>query len=103
MLFIISVTPPPTRPTPDPASSSESQAQAEAGGHSHSGDPLDWLREAVPGEPGLDYPIFSSPPVTSFSCGARQGLFADPEADCQVWHVCVDAARHWSLLCPNGQ
>merc|ERR1719154_211773 len=26
--------------------------------HHHSSDPLDWLRESVPGEPGVDYPIY---------------------------------------------
>ena len=57
----------------------------------------------MPGEPGVDYPIYNTPPATSFSCGSRQGLYADPEAECQVWHVCVDADRQWSFLCPNGQ
>lgn len=33
--------------------------QAEGGDHS-SGDPLDWLRASVPGEPGQDYPILSA-------------------------------------------
>ena len=57
----------------------------------------------MPGEPGVDYPIYNTPPATSFSCGSRQGLYADSEAECQVWHVCVDADRQWSFLCPNGQ
>ena len=29
------------------------------GGEDHQG--LDWLRESVPGEPGVDYPVFSLP------------------------------------------
>ena len=39
--------------------------------HSDSGDPLDWLRDSVPGEPGVDYPIFARVPDTSFSCQGR--------------------------------
>ena len=31
-------------------------------------DPLDWLRDSIPGEPGVDYPIFSAVEQTSFSC-----------------------------------
>ena len=41
------------------------------GDHSDSGDPLDWLRDSIPGEPGVDYPIFSETPDTSFSCTGR--------------------------------
>ena len=33
--------------------------QAVGGDHS-SGDPLDWLRASVPGEPGQDYPILNA-------------------------------------------
>ena len=36
-----------------------------ASGESDSGDPLDWLRNAVPGEPGVDYPILASIQVPS--------------------------------------
>ena len=33
---------------------------------------LDWLRDALPGEPGLDYPIYSLPtPDTSFDCSDK--------------------------------
>ena len=39
--------------------------------HDGSSDPLDWLRDAVPGEPGVDYPIFSVVGDTSFSCADR--------------------------------
>ena len=39
-------------------------------GGDHQG--LDWLREALPGEPEIDYPIYSLPPPTSsFSCNGR--------------------------------
>ena len=31
-------------------------------------DPLQWLRDSIPGEPNVDYPIFSAVEQTSFSC-----------------------------------
>jgi hypothetical protein len=39
--------------------------------HDGSDDPLDWLRESIPGEPSVDYPIFSEVQTTSFSCKDR--------------------------------
>ena len=39
--------------------------------HDGSDDPLDWLRESIPGEPGVDYPIFAEVETTSFSCKDR--------------------------------
>ena len=39
--------------------------------HDGSSDPLDWLRESVPGEPGVDYPVFAEVTDTSFSCADR--------------------------------
>ena len=33
--------------------------QGGGGGDSHQG--LDWLRDSVPGEPGVDYPVFTLP------------------------------------------
>ena len=39
--------------------------------HEGSDDPLDWLRESVPGEPGVDYPVFAEIAETSFSCADR--------------------------------
>ena len=36
------------------------------------------------GEPGVDYPIYSTAPDTAFSCEGRlDGLYGDLEADCQ--------------------
>ena len=35
-------------------------------------DGVQWLREALPGEPGVDYPIYSLPaPQTSFDCSDK--------------------------------
>jgi hypothetical protein len=39
--------------------------------HNGSDDPLDWLRESIPGEPSVDYPIFAEVQTTSFSCKER--------------------------------
>ena len=43
------------------------------GGGDHQG--LDWLRDALPGEPDVDYPVYSlPPPESSFSCDGRVNL-----------------------------
>eukprot|EP00095_Tigriopus_kingsejongensis_P012060 maker-scaffold553_size137994-snap-gene-0.15 protein:Tk12060 transcript:maker-scaffold553_size137994-snap-gene-0.15-mRNA-1 annotation:"homeobox protein 2-like" len=73
----------------------------------HAGNPLDWLRDSVPGEPGVDYPIFNEVQETSFNCADRVfgGYYADPEMLCQGYHVCLSrgpGARKISFLCPNG-
>ena len=70
-------------------------------------DPVGSLEEAIPGSPGEDYPIFATPPETSFLCdGYIQGYYADPEAECQSFHICADFGTgdltKYSLLCPNG-
>lgn len=73
-------------------------------------DPLDWLRNSIPGEPGTDYPIYASVPENSFSCDGLifGGYYADPEAQCQAYHVClqdpIDISNLYpvSFLCPNG-
>ena len=73
-------------------------------------DPLDWLRDSVPGEPGVDYPILASIQETSFSCSGLifGGYYADPEQECQAYHVCLrdpldqESLYPVSFLCPNG-
>merc|ERR1712018_1024960 len=77
--------------------------------HDGSSDPLDWLRDSIPGEPGADYPVFSEVTETSFSCNGRifGGYYADPEMQCQGYHVCLTPPnafmdRKTSFLCPNG-
>ena len=43
------------------------------GGGDHQG--LDWLRDALPGEPDVDYPVYSlPPPESSFSSDGRVKL-----------------------------
>jgi len=73
------------------------------------GDPaLDMLLKSVPGVPGEDYPIYAEVPETAFSCDGQVdgGYYADPEAECQAFHICTaDGAgglAKYSFLCPNG-
>ncbi|KAH8347820.1 hypothetical protein KR084_001265 [Drosophila pseudotakahashii] len=64
------------------------------------------LRHTIPGEPGLDYPILSAPPKTSFVCkGRHEGYYADVESRCQAFRICAHTARTpqgFGFLCPNG-
>merc|ERR1712106_1211862 len=66
------------------------------------------LSSSVPGVPGEDYPIYSEVPETAFACDGQVdgGYYADPEAECQVFHICTaDGAgglAKYSFLCPNG-
>lgn len=44
----------------------------------------------------------SSIPKTSFECTEkRDGVYADEETGCQVWHICQNGQMH-SFLCPMG-
>jgi len=64
--------------------------------------------KSVPGQPGTDYPIFAEAPETSFACDGQVegGYYADPEADCQAFHVCTSdglgSLAKYTFLCPNG-
>ena len=85
-------------------------ASLVAGVSQEGDDPLDWLRDSIPGEPGVDYPIHASVQETSFTCDGLTfgGYYADPEQECQVYHVCLrdpvspDSLYPVSFLCPNG-
>ncbi|VEN36481.1 unnamed protein product [Callosobruchus maculatus] len=58
--------------------------------------------QGMEGTPGIDFPILSYIPRTSFSCkGIESGYYADLETDCQVFHICEEE-RKISFLCPNG-
>jgi len=73
-------------------------------------DPLDQLRNTVPGEPGVDYPILSTIEYSEFDCQGKTfgGFYADPDTDCQGYHVCLQDPANSnqmypiSFLCPNG-
>ncbi|XP_050454886.1 uncharacterized protein LOC126853319 isoform X2 [Cataglyphis hispanica] len=71
-------------------------------------DPYDYMtdlsdiRKNVPGEPGVDYPAYTTLPQTGFTCeGRSRGYYADEAAGCQVFHVCHDVLVS-SFLCPIG-
>merc|ERR1712061_764585 len=69
---------------------------------------LAMLQGSIPGVPGEDYPINAEVPESGFSCDGQVdgGYYADPEAECQVFHICTaDGAgglSKYSFLCPNG-
>merc|ERR1739848_896333 len=71
-------------------------------------DPLAALGNSIPGVPGEDYPIYAEVPESGFSCEGQVdgGYYADPEAECQAFHICTaDGAgglAKYSFLCPNG-
>merc|ERR1712106_354304 len=73
-----------------------------------SDDNLAMLEKSVPGVPGEDYPIYSEVPETGFGCEGQVdgGYYADPEAECQVFHICANdgagGLSQFSFLCPNG-
>ena len=83
-------------------------ARGSQGEYAGGQDPLDALGESIPGEPGEDYPILGSVPDTSFEClgQVEGGYYADPEAECQVFHICAGGGEgsltKYSFLCPNG-
>ena len=82
--------------------------QGAASAPAGSDDNIAMLEKAVPGIPGEDYPIYAEVPESGFSCDGQVdgGYYADPEAQCQVFHICTaDGAgglAKYSFLCPNG-
>ena len=84
-----------------------SLAVSLSSGQDEEEDPVAGLEKNIPGTPGEDYPIFAFPPDTNFICdGKIEGYYADPEADCQSFNICVNFGEgdltKYSLLCPNG-
>ena len=71
-------------------------------------DALSALTSNIPGVPGEDYPIYAEVPETAFSCDGQVdgGYYADPEAECQAFHICTADGQgglaKYSFLCPNG-
>ena len=85
---------------------SDEQSTYKAGGRADTGtgDQTKMLMAVLPGVPGQDYPVLEVAPVTQFSCRGRVfgGLYADPEARCQLFHVCGRRGQKFSFLCPAG-
>jgi hypothetical protein len=88
----------------DAAASEDADALADDA----AADPLAMLMKSVPGIPGEDYPIFATAPETEFSCEGQVngGYYADPDAQCQAFHICSANAEgglaKYTFLCPNG-
>jgi hypothetical protein len=87
----------------------DSYAADDSLGSYAAGDPaLDMLQSSIPGIPGEDYPIYAEAPETGFACDGQVdgGYYADPEAECQVFHICtadgLGGLGKYSFLCPNG-
>ena len=82
--------------------------QGAASSPAGSDDNLAMLEKAIPGVPGEDYPIYAEVPESGFSCDGQVdgGYYADPEAECQVFHICTADGQgglaKYSFLCPNG-
>ena len=82
--------------------------QGAASSPAGSDDNIAMLEKAIPGVPGEDYPIYAEVPESGFTCDGQVdgGYYADPEAECQVFHICTaDGAgglAQYSFLCPNG-
>ena len=62
-------------------------------------NPLDWLKNSIPGEPGVDYPIMAATQETPFSCDGLifGGYYADPSTDCQQYSVCLQVGGQQDL------
>ncbi|XP_037907409.1 uncharacterized protein LOC119649365 isoform X2 [Hermetia illucens] len=62
------------------------------------GNEEDLMVGSVPGIPGRDYPTYAFPPDTSFRCQDQRfpGYYADPEARCQVFHICQTVCDWWN-------
>ncbi|KDR15902.1 hypothetical protein L798_09829, partial [Zootermopsis nevadensis] len=56
------------------------------------------------GNTSVSYPTYNEVPTgLRFSCRDKlPGYYADPEAQCQVWHWCLPFGKKFSFLCPNG-
>ena len=65
--------------------------------------PPDSDNDGIPGRAGIEYPVLSAVPPTSFSCSKQplNGYYADTETACQVVHLCQSGVQS-SILCPNG-
>ncbi|GFQ97427.1 chitin-binding type-2 domain-containing protein [Trichonephila clavata] len=62
------------------------------------------LGAAIQSSNGQILPEYDTVPKTSFNCAGRTyGYYADPEVNCQVFHICPGAygVGHYAFLCPN--
>ncbi|GLJ59458.1 hypothetical protein SUGI_1509300 [Cryptomeria japonica] len=67
--------------------------------HDHH-DTIKWLQDAIPGEPGIDYPIISKVNLTSFNCRDQKypGYYADVSSRCQVSRISISSHKLPQLI-----
>merc|ERR1712106_195805 len=94
---------------PSTSGEGSSNTGSSLNGNQNTDDKNAWsLADAIPGVAGEDYPIFTEVPETSFACDGliAGGYYADPEAECQAFHICANDGRggltKYSFICPNG-
>lgn len=60
-------------------------------------------KKSAGAHPYHQWPSLNNIPKTGFECSDHRidGVYADIETGCQVWHVCQNGAHH-SFLCPSG-
>lgn len=85
------------------ASTGSGRGGGTATGAGSADDDYDGDYSAIPGIPGVNYPIYAQVPPTNFDCAQQPlpGYYSDIEAQCQVFHICA-LNRTYSFLCPNG-
>ncbi|XP_076066951.1 uncharacterized protein LOC143040168 [Oratosquilla oratoria] len=97
----------PARPQYQPQPSRQQYSQPPAPTYSSEEDSHEH-ENPIPGQAGVDYPIYNEVPYTKFSCHDvphRPGMYANPEAGCQAYHICNDdrfGPQGASFLCTNG-
>ena len=74
--------------------------QSVLGAENEGDNPIEWLKNSIPGEPDVDYPILASTQQTAFSCDGLifGGYYADPETRCQQYHVCLQVTLSRNLV-----
>ncbi|GFT75250.1 uncharacterized protein NPIL_58831 [Nephila pilipes] len=77
-------------------------ARNNARNNARSIDPHAWEYGFEQPEVGVNFPGYSSIPKTNFQCKGKNGYYADPEAGCQVFHMCQGRGVKHSFLCPNN-
>ena len=53
----------------------------------------------IPGEAGVDFPVYNTVPDTGFDCAAQDnpGIYTDTEADCQVRAGHCETVKYFSI------
>lgn len=78
-------------------------ASRRSGANSTTGKRSKKIKKSAGAQPYHQWPSLNNIPKTNFECSDHRidGVYADIETGCQVWHVCQNGAHH-SFLCPSG-